>query len=162
MKAFSAATLLLATLTEVYIFQSLIAIGVKGAKYQNVRTNTNYYSPVTELKSNDPRCDVAVYHQGPVTFYLSKVPDAAAVDGSTDWAKTKEISPTFSGGQSKWEISLTYSVQLPSYITGGGSGTLFPAVKITGHVKAPDPGYTANIYNQFTKYEIPGPKVATC
>ncbi|KAH7118976.1 glycoside hydrolase [Dendryphion nanum] len=224
MKTFAAATLLLATLAEVaqghYIFQYLTANGVKGAKYQNVRTNTNYNSPVTDLKSNDLRCnvgassnggstttvsvaagstvtftaDVAVYHQGPVAFYLSKVQDANAADGSGDWAKIKEIGPSFSGGQAKWDMSLTYSVQLPSCIsageyllrieqlgihnpggepqfyvgcaqlkvTGGGSGTLTPSVKIPGHVKSTDSGYTANIYNNFKSYTVPGPKVATC
>ena len=202
-----------------------------------MRTNTNYNSPVTDLKSNDLRCnvgassgggstttvsiaagstvtftaDVAVYHQGPVAFYLSKVQDANAADGSGDWAKIKEIGPSFSGGQAKWDMSrelpfcrrlfvhsinpvvVTYSVQLPSCIspgeyllrieqlgihnpggapqfyigcaqlkvTGGGSGTLSPSVKIPGHVKATDSGYTANIYNNFKSYVVPGPKVAT-
>lgn len=224
MKTFAAATLLLATLAEVaqghYIFQFLTANGQKGGKYQNIRTNSNYNSPVTSLSSNDLRCnvgassgggntttvsvaagssvsftaDTAVYHQGPVSFYLSKVPDASAADGSTDWAKIKEIGPTFSGGQAKWDMSLTYSVNLPSCIsagdyllrieqlgihnpggtpqfyiacaqlkvTGGGSGTLKPTVKIPGHVKASDPGYTANIYNNFNSYTVPGPKVASC
>ena len=75
-------------------FQYLTANGAKGAKYQNVRTNSNYNSPVTDLSSKDLRCnvgasanggntttvaiaagssvtltaDTAVYHQGPVTF----------------------------------------------------------------------------------------------
>jgi hypothetical protein len=85
---------------------------------------------VTDLKSNDLRCnvgastggttttvsvaagssvtftaDTAVYHQGPVSFYMTKVADAATADGSTDWFKIKEIGPTFSGGQSKWDMS---------------------------------------------------------
>ena len=47
-------------------------------------------------------------------------------------------------------------------VTGGGSGSPKPTVKIPGHVKATDPGYTANIYNNFNAYTIPGPKVATC
>ncbi|KAF2115589.1 glycoside hydrolase [Lophiotrema nucula] len=224
MKSFAAATLLLATLAEVahghYIFQYLTANGAKGAKYQNVRTNSNYNSPVTALTSNDLRCnvgassgggntttvavaagstvtftaDTAVYHQGPVTFYMTKVSDAVAADGSTDWFKIKEIGPTFSGGQAKWDMSLSYNVQLPSCIsagdyllrieqlgihnpgsppqfyvacaqvkvTGGSSGSPQPTTKIPGHVKATDPGYTANIYNNFNSYTVPGPKVATC
>jgi len=93
--------------------------------------NSNYNSPVTALNSNDLRCnvgastsggntttvsvaagstvtftaDTAVYHQGPVTFYMTKVQDAVKADGSTDWFKIKEIGPTFSGGQSKWDMS---------------------------------------------------------
>jgi hypothetical protein len=102
---------------------------VKGGAYQNIRRNTNNNSPVTSLSSNDLRCNVggasggstttvsvaagstvsftadnAVYHQGPVSFYLTKVDNAATADGSTDWAKIKEIGPTFSGGQAKWDM----------------------------------------------------------
>ena len=102
-----------------------------------MRTNTNYNSPVTDLKSNDLRCnvgasnsggstttvsvaagstvtftaDVAVYHQGPVAFYLSKVQDAATSDGSGDWAKIKEIGPSFSGGQAKWDMSSEFPLR---------------------------------------------------
>ena len=49
--------------------------------------------------------DTAVYHQGPVTFYMTKVQDAVAADGSTDWFKIKEIGPTFSNGQATWDLS---------------------------------------------------------
>ncbi|KAF2661682.1 lytic polysaccharide monooxygenase [Lophiostoma macrostomum CBS 122681] len=224
MRSFAAATFLLAAIAEVaqghYIFQYLTANGVKGAKYQNVRTNSNYNSPVTDLKSTDLRCnvgasanggntttvsvtagssvtftaDTAVYHQGPVSFYMSKVADATASDGSGDWFKIKEIGPTFTGGQAKWDMSLSYNVQLPSCIaagdyllrieqlgihnpgsppqfytacaqvkiTGSGSTNLSPTTKIPGHVKSTDPGYTANIYNNFNSYIVPGPKVAAC
>jgi hypothetical protein len=48
--------------------------------------------------------DQAVYHQGPVSFYMTKVDSAAAADGSTDWAKIKEIGPAFNGGQAKWDL----------------------------------------------------------
>lgn len=240
MKSFAAITLLCAALAEVahghYIFQYLTANGVKGAQYQNIRKNTNNNSPVTDLASNDLRCNVggasgastttvsvaagssvtftadqAVYHQGPVSFYLTKVASAAAADGSSDWVKIKEIGPTFSGGQATWDLKGTslirstpsilantqadnYSVTIPTCVaageyllrieqlaihnpgsppqfyiscaqikvTGGGSKTLTPTTKIPGHVKATDPGYTANIYNGFTSYTVPGPKVATC
>ncbi|ORX95353.1 glycoside hydrolase [Clohesyomyces aquaticus] len=223
MKTFVAASFLLAALADVaqghYIFQYLTANGKKGAQYQNVRRNTNYNSPVTALNSPDLRCnvggntggntttvavaagssitftaDTAVYHQGPVSFYMTKVADAVSADGSTDWFKIKEIGPTFSGGQAKWDMSLTYSVTLPSCLsageylvrieqlgihnpggtpqfyvacsqvklTGGGSASPSPLVKIPGHVKATDSGYTANIYNNFNSYTVPGPKVFTC
>ncbi|KAF2746948.1 lytic polysaccharide monooxygenase [Sporormia fimetaria CBS 119925] len=224
MKTLAAATLLLAGLAELaqghYIFQTLTANGQKGAPYQNVRKNTNNNSPVTSLSDPNLRCNVggssgsgtstvsvaagssvtftadqAVYHQGPVAFYMTKVANAATADGSTDWFKIKEIGPTFSGGQAKWDMSTSYSVQIPSCIpageyllrieqlgihnpgsppqfyiacaqlqvTGGGSKTMSPTVKIPGHVKASDSGYTANIYNpSFTSYVVPGPQVATC
>jgi hypothetical protein len=71
----------------------LTANGAQGDVYQNIRKNTNYNSPVTDLSSPDLRCnvgggsgsgtstvsvaagssltftaDVAVYHQGPVSL----------------------------------------------------------------------------------------------
>lgn len=111
------------------IFQYLTANGQKGAQYQNIRKNTNNNSPVTVLTDNDLRCNVgggsgsgtstvsvaagssvsftadqAVYHQGPVSFYMTKVDNAATADGSSDWFKIKEIGPTFSGGQATWNM----------------------------------------------------------
>lgn len=85
---------------------------------------------MTNLASNDLRCnvgggtgtgtttvavaagstvsftlDTAVYHQGPLSFYMTKVDSAAAADGSSDWFKIKEIGPTFSGGQATWDLA---------------------------------------------------------
>ncbi|KAF1997111.1 lytic polysaccharide monooxygenase [Amniculicola lignicola CBS 123094] len=220
MKSFSAIAIaslaLVNTVHGHYIFQYLTANGAKGAIYQNVRKNTNNNSPVTDLASNDLRCnvgggtsggtttvsvaagssvtftaDIAVYHQGPVSFYLSKVADAASADGSTTWAKIKQIGPTFPGGT--WNMAQSYSVSIPSCVapgdyllrieqlaihnpgsppqfyiscaqikvTGGGSKS-FAGVRIPGHVKSSDPGYTANIYNNFNSYTVPGPAVSTC
>ena len=86
-------------------------------------------SPVTDLADKNLRCNVnggsgsatttvsvaagssvsftadqAVYHQGPVSFYMTKVDSAAAADGSTDWFKVKEIGPDFSSGQAVWDL----------------------------------------------------------
>jgi hypothetical protein len=102
---------------------------VKGGLFQNIRPVPNN-SPVTNLADNNLRCntggnsgsgtttvsvaagstvsftaDQAVYHQGPISFYMTKVTSAASADGSTDWFKIKEIGPTFSGGQAKWDMS---------------------------------------------------------
>lgn len=47
-------------------------------------------------------------------------------------------------------------------VTGSGSKT-FTGVKIPGHVKATDSGYTANIYSpSFTSYVVPGPAPVAC
>ncbi|KAI9713190.1 MAG: hypothetical protein M1820_001175 [Bogoriella megaspora] len=199
-----------------YIFYSFD----KGAQYSHIRQNTNYNSPVTDLASNDLRCnvggatggstttisvqagsahtftsDVAVYHQGPVSFYMSKAPStAAAYDGSGDWFKIADIGPTFpSSCSATWNLAQTYSVTIPKSVpngdyllriqqlaihnpwpagipqfyiecaqitvTGGGSGTPSPTVKIPGAFKETDPGYTANIYSNFCNYTIPGPAV---
>jgi hypothetical protein len=125
------------------IFQTLTANAAKGALFQNIRPVPNN-SPVTDLADKNLRCnaggnsgsgtttvsvaagstvsftaDQAVYHQGPVTFYMTKVDSAAAADGSSDWFKIKEIGPTFSGGQASWDMSATYSTTIPSQIPAG-------------------------------------------
>ncbi|KAF2834384.1 lytic polysaccharide monooxygenase [Patellaria atrata CBS 101060] len=221
MKAFTAITLAASMLVNAahghYIFQFLTANGVKGGQYQNIRRNTNYNSPVTDLSSPDLRCnvggasgsststvsiaagstvtftsDTAVYHQGPISFYMTKVANAATADGSTPWFKIADISVSSSG---QWPMRNTYDVQIPSCIaageyllriqqlgihnpgsppqfyiscaqvkvTGGGS-TNFNGVSIPGAFKSSDPGYTANIYNNFNPatYQVPGPAVSRC
>ncbi|KAF1812716.1 glycoside hydrolase family 61 protein [Eremomyces bilateralis CBS 781.70] len=202
-----------------YIFQTLTIDGQKSQPNQYVRKNTNNNSPVTDLSSPDLRCNVggatggstqtadvragatlgfvadqAVYHQGPVTFYMTKVPSASAADGSTPWFKIAEIGPKFSGNSAQWELSQSYSAKIPSClpageyllrveqlalhnpgappqfyigcgqikVTGGGNATPGPLTPIPGHVKASDPGYTVNIYNNFASYTVPGPKVFQC
>ncbi|KAI2625838.1 glycoside hydrolase family 61 protein [Hypoxylon sp. NC1633] len=203
-----------------YIFQSLAKGTAKGAAYEFVRRNTNYNSPVTDLASTDLRCnvggatgtntstllmnagdpftftlDTAVYHQGPISLYMSKAPGAAAeYDGSGDWFKINDWAPNFSSGQATWTMQGTYSFTIPKCIpsgeyllriqslaihnpggipqfyigcgqitvSGGGSTTPSPTVKIPGAFKATDPGYTANIYNNFHSYIVPGPSVFTC
>ncbi|KAK7181101.1 hypothetical protein DPSP01_003548 [Paraphaeosphaeria sporulosa] len=149
MKFFSTAALAGALFLEAvnghYIFQKLTANGVQGGVYQNIRQNTNNNSPVIDLASNDLRCnvgggsgaststvsvaagstvtftaDIAVYHQGPVSFYLTKASStAAASDGSTPWFKIKEIGPTFSGSSSTWDLEQSYSVTIPSCVPAG-------------------------------------------
>ncbi|KAI5860129.1 glycoside hydrolase family 61 protein [Durotheca rogersii] len=203
-----------------YIFQSLAKGTAKGQAYQYVRRNTNYNSPVTDLASNDLRCnvggaaggstgtlelsagdpftfslDTAVYHQGPISLYMSKAPStAAAYDGGGEWFKIYDWGPTFSGGQASWNMKDTYSYTIPRCIpsgeyllriqslaihnpggmpqfyvgcgqvrvSGGGSASPSPTVRIPGAFKATDPGYTANIYNNFHQYTVPGPAVFTC
>jgi hypothetical protein len=134
------------TLTNADIFQYLTVNGVKGAQYQYIRKNTNYNSPVTDLTSTDLRCnqgglvgagatatvaagssvtftaDTAVYHQGPISFYLAKAPSTAdSFDGSgAVWFKIKDIGPTFSSsGTASWDLSLSYSVTIPASLPSG-------------------------------------------
>ncbi|KAI1140441.1 glycoside hydrolase family 61 protein [Hypoxylon sp. FL0543] len=203
-----------------YIFQSLAKGTAKGVPYEYVRRNTNYNSPVTDLASNDLRCnvggatggntstlelnagdqftfslDTAVYHQGPISLYMSKAPSTAAeYDGSGDWFKINDWAPQFSGGQATWTMTDSYSYTIPKCIpsgeyllriqslaihnpgavpqfyiscgqvnvNGGGNASPTPTAKIPGAFKATDPGYTANIYNNFHSYTVPGPSVFTC
>lgn len=118
------------------MFQYLTANNVKGALYQNIRPVPNN-SPITVLTDPDLRCnlngtsgastttvsvaagssvsftaDQAVYHQGPVTFYLQKATTAAGSDGSGDWFKIKEIGPTFTNGAATWDLQGMFRPQL--------------------------------------------------
>jgi hypothetical protein len=206
-----------------YIWTDLTIGGTKGTGAAGgIRPNTNYNSPITDLSSNNLRCnegglsgsgvavrtiqagsqftfhsDVAVYHQGPVTVYLSKASgDVTSYDGSGDWFKIAELGPTFNGGSASWQLNQQYTFTLPSCVAPGqyllrieqlgihnpwpagvpqfyvgcaqisvtgGSGSLSGSVKIPGHVKESDPGYTANIYNpDFKSYTVPGGSVAKC
>lgn len=66
---FTAAALSLAV-SEVsahYIFQQLDIGGTKGSVYQYIRKNSNGNSPVTDLSSNDMRCNVGASGSGTET-----------------------------------------------------------------------------------------------
>ncbi|KAK4150360.1 family 61 putative glycoside hydrolase [Chaetomidium leptoderma] len=216
----AALTLGVADVSGHYIFQQLSAGSKKFAVYEHIRKNSNYNSPVTSLSDNNLRCnvggssgasttvlgvkagdsftftaDVAVYHQGPISLYMSKAPGSVSdYDGSGDWFKVFDWGPTFNGGQSSWPMRTTYEYTIPKCIqngeyllriqslaihnpgstpqfyiscaqvnvTGGGSASPSPTVKIPGAFKATDPGYTANIYNNFNSYTVPGPSVFKC
>lgn len=114
------------------------------AVWQYVRESTNDNSPVTDLASNDLRCnvgtsgtgvnttsvkagdsftfglDIAVYHQGPVTAYMSKAPStAAAYAGDGDWFKIAEQGPVFSGSSATWPTAASYTYKLPTCLANG-------------------------------------------
>jgi hypothetical protein len=147
MKVLATCGAVLALATQVsshYIFETFTANGVTNPAYTYVRKNTNYNSPVTDLTSNDLRCnvggesgantstvavkagaavaftsDVAVYHDGPISVYMAKAPStAAAFDGSGNvWFKILDIGPVFPGGT--WNLKQTYNFNLPSCIANG-------------------------------------------
>lgn len=114
------------------------------AIFQYIRENTNDNSPVTDLASNDLRCnvgasgtgtatttvkagdsftwtlDTAVYHQGPVTVYMSKAPStASAYAGDGDWFKIAEEGPTFSGSTATWPMRDSYTYKVPTCLASG-------------------------------------------
>lgn len=128
------------------IFQQLTANNVKNPAWTYVRKNTQNNSPVTDLASNDLRCnkggetagntttvslaagssvtftaDVQVYHQGPVSVYMAKAPTTAAVfDGSgTVWFKILDIGPKFPGGDWKATQQTSFTFNLPTCIPAG-------------------------------------------
>jgi len=148
MKSFSifGLTALASQASAHYIFQKFTYGGAQYPAYQYIRTNTNYNSPVTDLTSNDLRCnqggltggstttisvkagssfsftaDTAVYHNGPTSIYMAKAPGTAAeFDGSGQvWFKIKDIGPTFTGGNAVWDLSLTYSYTIPASVPSG-------------------------------------------
>ncbi|KAF8853793.1 hypothetical protein BDZ45DRAFT_598044 [Acephala macrosclerotiorum] len=218
---FAGLSLLASSTSAHYIFEQLTHAGTKYAAYQYIRTNTNYNSPVTNLTSNDLRCnvggetagstttitvnagdafsfttDVAVYHDGPLSMYMAKAPTTAATfDGSGQvWFKILDLGPTFNAdGTSTWPLYQTYNYTIPPalpsgdyllrvqqlgihnpypagipqfYIScaqitvaNGGTGTPGPLVSIPGFITGTEPGYTVNIYTDFTNYTVPGPAV---
>ncbi|KAK6536153.1 hypothetical protein TWF281_000399 [Arthrobotrys megalospora] len=133
---------LLQTASAHYIFQTVNG----GAAYQYFRTNTNYNSPVVDTTSNDMRCnvgagtggstqtltisagskitlglDTAVYHNGPILFYLGRASGSAqSWDGSgANWFKFEQRGPNFSGGSVTWPMSISYDVTIPSGVPSG-------------------------------------------
>lgn len=125
-----------------YRWTNLVANGSTTADYYYVRQNTNYNSPVTDVTSNDIRCntgtqasaasthlgyvqagstvglalDQPIYHAGVASIYATKVDNAATADGSTSWFKLAQLPPTFSSGAVKWQSDnmQQYTVKLPA------------------------------------------------
>lgn len=114
------------------------------AVWRYIRESTNNNSPVTDLASNDLRCnvgtsgsgvntttvkagdsftfalDMAVYHQGPITAYMSKAPSSvSAYEGDGDWFKIAEEGPIFSGGSATWPLRDSYTYKLPTCLASG-------------------------------------------
>ncbi|KAL8388322.1 hypothetical protein RB595_009311 [Gaeumannomyces hyphopodioides] len=128
-----------------YIFQQFSAGGTKFPVYQHIRKNTNMNSPVTSLSSPDLRCnegglnggttsivdikagdsftfslDTPVYHQGPISVYMSKAPGSvSSYQGDGDWFKTQDWGPSFNGGQSSWPMTGSYTSTIPRCIPNG-------------------------------------------
>ncbi|KAI1302053.1 glycoside hydrolase family 61 protein [Xylaria venustula] len=139
------ATLVVQRVSGHYIFETLTKGNAKGTPYEFVRHNTNMNSPVTDLSSKDLRCNVgcatggntstlalnagdaftfsldqAVYHQGPVSLYMSKAPGTAdEYDGSGDWFKIFDWGPKFVSGQAQWTMSASYSGSIPKCVPNG-------------------------------------------
>ncbi|CAI4215007.1 unnamed protein product [Parascedosporium putredinis] len=129
-----------------YIFQQVSIAGTKHGVFEGVRQNSNYNSPVTDLASKDLVCnaggisgastlvldakvgdeivfstDTAVYHQGPISIYVSRAPGSVQdYDGSGGWRKLFDWGPTLGGnGQSSWPMSDNYKFTLPSCLPDG-------------------------------------------
>jgi len=151
MKAFTsialAVTALASQASAHYIFEVFSTGGTKYPVYQYIRKNYNYNSPVTDLTSNDLRCnaggeegnstqtitmkagdaftftaDTAVYHDGPLSIYMAKAPAAAVdFDGSGQvWFKILDLGPTFAAdGTSTWPLAQSYTANLPTALPSG-------------------------------------------
>ncbi|KAF8610278.1 hypothetical protein BDV93DRAFT_550115 [Ceratobasidium sp. AG-I] len=129
MKFFASLAIVAAAATQVaahYRWTSLIANGATSGAYVNVRQNTNYNSPVTDVSSTDFTCnaggrsagatttatvaagstigfalDQAIYHVGVINIYMAKAPStAASFDGSGNvWFKVYQLSAVTDGGK---------------------------------------------------------------
>ncbi|KAG4030020.1 hypothetical protein MFRU_013g00440 [Monilinia fructicola] len=149
MKAFTSPLGLLFLTYQVsahYIFQSFTYKNIQYPPYGYIRVNDNYNSPITDLASNDLRCnsgggtgsgtqtitvkagdsfsftgDIQVYHQGPLSIYMAKAPStAAAFDGSGQvWFKILDIGPTFTNQVATWNLYQTYTYTIPPNLPNG-------------------------------------------
>ncbi|KAK5625480.1 hypothetical protein RRF57_001196 [Xylaria bambusicola] len=182
-----------------YIFQQFTA---GSTKFDTFQYNYGHFiNVISDLASNDLRCnvgatgagtetiemqagesfsftlDTAVYHQGPISIYMSKAPSVAAdYDGSGEWFKIKDfetysytIPKCIENGEyllriQSLAIHNPWPAGIPQFVkVTGGSGTANPTnALIPGAFKESDPGYTANIYNNFKSYQVPGPAPLTC
>ncbi|KAJ9156095.1 Glycoside hydrolase family 61 protein [Pleurostoma richardsiae] len=128
-----------------YRFNKLALGSTKFAEYEHIRQNTNWNSPVTSLSDPDLRCNVggasgantttvdvkagdpftfsldqAVYHQGPVSLFMSKAPGKASeYDGSGNWFKINDWLPTFGSGGATWPMYAQYTYNIPKCIADG-------------------------------------------
>jgi hypothetical protein len=128
-----------------YIFNRIDIGGVKGGEFEGIRRNTNYNSPVVDLASPNLRCnegglvgsqtsvrsakagdsftfylDTAVYHQGPVSVFVSKAPGSVqSYQGDGSWSKIAELGPTFSGNSATWPMAQSYTFKLPTCLPDG-------------------------------------------
>ncbi|KAG8747603.1 hypothetical protein FRC10_000145 [Ceratobasidium sp. 414] len=152
MKLFTTLAVVAAVATQVvahYRWTNLIVNGVKTGDYVNVRQNTNYNSPVTDVSSTDLTCnaggrsagatqtatvaagstigfalDQAIYHVGVLNVYMAKAPStAASFDGSGNvWFKIYQISAVTDGGKTiTWPTDNITQVtfKIPSTIPAG-------------------------------------------
>ncbi|KZL82234.1 cellulose-growth-specific protein [Colletotrichum incanum] len=127
-----------------YRFTSLVVGGRNTGEYVHVRRNTNHNSPVTDVLSKDIVCnagglssgsatqiatvaagstvgfamDQAIYHDGPVTVWLSPAgsSNVTTYDGSGPWAKIWELGAQTGNGQIKFPASnqAAFNFQIPS------------------------------------------------
>ncbi|KAL9112300.1 MAG: hypothetical protein Q9227_003418 [Pyrenula ochraceoflavens] len=130
-----------------YRWTNLYANGSTTADYYYVRQNTNYNSPVTDVTSNDIRCntgtqaaaanthigtvtagsevglalDQAIYHPGIATLYMTKVANDNTADGSTPWFKVAQLLPTFGPNTVNWPANnlQKYTVTIPKSLPSG-------------------------------------------
>ncbi|OCL02080.1 lytic polysaccharide monooxygenase [Glonium stellatum] len=125
-----------------YRWTSLIVNGTTTGAFYYVRQNTNYNSPLTDVTSNDIRCntgtlasgpttnvatviagstvgmalDQTIFHIGPLLAYLSKAPsDIHTYDGSGAWFKIAQTGPSFSSGAISWPTQVSqYTFKIPA------------------------------------------------
>ena len=64
--------------------------------------------------------DQAVYHDGPVSLYISRAPGSVQdYDGSAGWKKFYDWGPQFSGGRAQWTMTKSYANTIPKCLPNG-------------------------------------------
>ncbi|KXH55763.1 fungal cellulose binding domain-containing protein [Colletotrichum salicis] len=107
--------------------QKILNLGLQDLASNDLRCNVGGASgaqtTVVNVKPGDSftfTLDTAVYHQGPISLFLSKAPSHVQdYDGSGKWAKFKDFLPTFSNGQATWPMRQTYEHKIPTCLPNG-------------------------------------------
>jgi len=132
--------------------------------------------PLSIYMAKAPTTAVAFDGSGQVWFKILDIGPTFAAGGTSTWplaqTYTYYIPPNLPSGDyllriQQLGIHNPYPAGIPQFyiecaqitVTSGGSGTPGPLVSIPGFVTGTEPGYTVNIYTDFTNYTVPGPAV---
>jgi len=113
---------------------------------------------------------------GAVWFKIKDIGPSFSADGQASWPLASAYSVTIPASLPAGEYLLRiqqlgihnpWPAGVPQFyiacaqikVTGGGEGSPGPKVAIPGAFSETESGYTANIYNNFPLYTVPGPAV---
>ena len=97
----------------IQLSRDVLLTKVPGLTSNDLRCNvgaTGSNTTTIDMKAGDAftfSLDQAVYHQGPVSLFMSKAPGKAAeYDGGGNWFKIHDWLPTFGSGSASWPSML--------------------------------------------------------
>lgn len=157
---------------------STTTITVKAGDAFTFTTDVAVYhdGPLSMYMAKAPTTAAAFDGSGQVWFKILDLGPTFAADGTSTWPLAQSYSytipPALPNGDyllrvQQLGIHNPYPAGTPQFyiscaqitVTGGGSGTPGPLVSIPGFITGDEPGYTVNIYTDFTNYTVPGPAV---